>query len=133
MTEIRKSIHLAAAPERVWDYLTRTDLLAKWFHPAAADLAEGQDYALLDSAGEPLCTGTVTRMVPHETLAMSFTARPMNGLMTEVTWTLTETSGGTQLDLVHTGLPEDGAGYGLVLAFDKGWDDHLARMRGIDA
>lgn len=133
MTTIRKSIHLPAAPERVWAYLTEANQLAKWFHPADGDLAEGRDYALLDKEGEPLCFGTVREMVPHKRLVMSFTARPMNGLMTDVAWTLTEVPGGTRLDLEHSGLPAESEGFGLVVAFDAGWDKHLLSMREIEA
>ena len=41
MTTIRKTIHLAVPPARVWAYLTEAKELAKWFHPADGDLSEG--------------------------------------------------------------------------------------------
>ena len=46
----------------------------------------------------------------------------MNGLMTRVEWTLTPVGGGTRLDLLHQGLSSDADGFGLLVAFDAGWD-----------
>lgn len=130
---IQKSIYLAAAPSRVWDYLTDKALLAEWFHPAANDLADGQPYALLAKDGNELCSGEVIEMVQHKKLTYSFTAKPMNGLMTQVTWTLEAVEGGTRLSMIHKGFPAAAEAFGLLAAFDKGWDDHLQRMRAIDA
>jgi len=50
-----------------------------------------------------------------------------------VTWRLEEVEGGTRLSLRHDGLPAAAEGFGLLVAFDKGWDEHLQRMRAIDA
>ena len=130
---ITKSLYLAAAPERVWDYLTKSELLAKWFHPAQADLCEGADYALLGDDGNPLCFGKVIEISPPSKLVYSFTAGPMNGLMTEVTWTLTPIETGTLLELSHTGVPAGAQTFGLLSALDKGWDKHLSGLRAIDA
>jgi len=47
-----------------------------------------------------------------------------------VKWRLTEVPGGTNLWLRHEGLPQGAEAFDLTLALDKGWDDHLARMRG---
>ncbi|MEM1273575.1 MAG: SRPBCC domain-containing protein [Pseudomonadota bacterium] len=133
MTTIRKSIYLAASPAKVWSFLTKAEHLTKWFNAARSDLMHGQDYTLINPAGEPLCWGTVTEMTPNTRLAMTFTVAPLDGQMTDVVWTLTEVPGGTKLELEHTGLPASEAGFGLVLALDKGWDTHLAGLRQIAA
>jgi len=132
MTTIRKSIHLADAPERVWSYLTEASQLAKWFHPAEGDLAQGHDYTLLDRAGDRICWGRVTEMTPPSRLSMTFTVAALGGAMTDVTWTLTPVPGGTRLELAHSGLPTDAEGFGLIVALDAGWDQHLTKMRSID-
>ena len=49
--------------------------------------------------------------------------------ISHVRWTLENVTGGTRLSLEHTGLPQGADAFGLVLALDKGWDDHIARMR----
>lgn len=131
---ITKTVFFAASRETVWSFLTEKDKLAEWFHPAEADLAEGEDYALMangdDGKPAPLCWGTVLEMDRPSRMQWSFTATPLNGLMTKVDWTLEEVAGGTQLTLVHTGLEAAGVdGFGLVMALDRGWDDHFGRLR----
>lgn len=130
-----KTIFFAASRETVWSFLTEKDKLAKWFHPANADLEEGKDYALMgkadDGAPSKLCWGTVLKMDMPSTLVWSFTVRPLNGAMTTVTWTLEEAAGGTKLTLAHEGI-EAAAGesaLGLIMALDAGWDAHLKDMR----
>jgi len=54
----------------------------------------------------------------------------MGDATSTVLWTLTEVAGGTRLSLEHSGLPQGEDAFGLTLALDKGWDDHIARMRG---
>lgn len=130
---IEKTLYLAASPERVWAYLTNAELLSEWFQRADADLVDGEDYALLGKDGSAVCSGRVTEMTPYTKLAYSFTATPMKGLMTHVTWTLTPVEGGTHLALRHDGLPGTAEGFGLLHAFDQGWEKHLARMRDLDA
>lgn len=130
---IEKSIYIAASRETVWGYLTKSSELAKWFHKPDKNLSDGEDFDMKGKDGSSICGGTVERMDPHTHLTYTFTAGPMNGLITKVAWTLTEVAGGTQLQLVHTGLPGDAAGFGLRAAFDKGWDGHLIRLREIES
>lgn len=126
---IRKIVFLKAPIQVVWAHLTEAEKLARWFHPADADLDVGRDYRLLGDDGQALCHGRVTVMEPPRRLAYTFTVGPLNGVMTDVEWTLTPVAGGTRLSLVHSGLPEGEAGYGLILALDAGWDEHLTRLR----
>ena len=46
-TTIIKTCFFSAPRETVWSFLTEKDKLAQWFHPATADLAMGEDYALV--------------------------------------------------------------------------------------
>ena len=129
-TTIRKSIFLPVSKQHAWEYLTKADLLNKWFHPSDADLAEGQDYTLRSQKdGDRMCWGTVEEMVPHDYMRWSFTVGPANGVMSTVEWTLSDAPGGTRLSLVHSGLPTDAEGFGLVLALDKGWHGFLGGLR----
>lgn len=134
-TTLTKTFIFAASRETVWSFLTKKDKLAQWFHPATADLVEGEDYALVreddDGTQVKQCWGTVLRMDKPETLVYSFTIAPLNGAMTTVTWTLEEIKDGTKLTLQHEGI-EDAAGagaMGLLLALDKGWDKHVDTLR----
>lgn len=134
-TTINKSCFLAAPRETVWAFLTEKDKLAQWFHPAIADLVEGEDYKLvekgIDDSEAGICWGTVIKMDKLAKLVYTFTIQPLNGAMTTVTWTLKEIEGGTKLTLKHEGVSKatGEAAMGLLMALDKGWDEHLATMR----
>ncbi|WP_136442770.1 SRPBCC family protein [Pacificoceanicola onchidii] len=130
---IRKSVYLPADKPTVWAHLTRAELLGKWFHPAKADLAEGEDFLLVSQKdGDRMCWGRVERATPMDHMRWSFTVGPLNGVMTVVDWTLSDSSGGTLLDLVHSGLPDGAEDYGLTLALDKGWHGFLGNLHGIE-
>lgn len=131
---ITKTVILAASRETVWAFLTKKDKLAEWFHQADADLAAGKDYALIangdDGKPDKQCWGTVIDMDPPSKLVWTFTVKPLNGVMTTVTWTLEEICGGTKLTLVHEGLDAArGTPFGLMQALDAGWDEHFGRLR----
>ena len=81
------------------------------------------------TSGDRLMWGEVTTADPFDQLIYTFTIGPMGDATSTVTWTLTGVAGGTQLALLHEGLPDSEEAFGLTLALDKGWDDHLGRMR----
>lgn len=132
---ITKTAFFAATRETVWSFLTEKEKLARWFHPPEADLADGQDYALMgkgqDGSEVKQCWGTVLQMDRPSRLVYSFTVKPLGGSMTTVTWTLEEAHGGTRLTLEHAGIGAAAgeAALGLLMALDKGWDEHLAKLR----
>lgn len=131
---ITKTVYLPADKATVWEHLTKADLLGKWFHPADGDLADGQDYVLSNAeGGDRMCWGKVQKMSPTDHMQWSFTVGPLNGAMTTVDWTLDTAPGGTRLTMVHSGLPEDGEAYGLVLALDKGWHGFLGNLHAIES
>jgi len=134
-TTINKACFFAAPRETVWAFLTEKDKLAQWFHPSTADLVEGEDYQLVKKGSDPaesVLWGTVLKMDKPSTLVYTFTFGAFNGAMTTVTWTLEEIAGGTRLSLKHEGISEAAgeAAMGLLMALDKGWDEHLDTLRG---
>ncbi len=132
-TTIRKSVFLSAPRARVWEFLTRADLLDQWFHPADKDLVEGEDYRLTSKKdGDRMCWGKVEQADPHDYMKWSFTIGPLNGEMTTVEWRLEDAPGGTRLTLEHSGLPTDADGYGLVMALDKGWHGFLHNLHSME-
>lgn len=134
---ITKTVFLKAPRDKVWAFLTEKDKLARWFHPAEDDLADGQDYALVDHSPEGgmvrQCWGRVQHWDPPAKLTYSFTVKPLNGAMTTVTWTLDEMADGTRLTLLHEGVgtAAGDAALGLLSALDRGWDEHFGRLRGV--
>jgi uncharacterized protein YndB with AHSA1/START domain len=128
-TVLRKSIYLKATPAQVWAYLTDPQKLAIWFHKPETPLVEGE-YAMFGTeSGDKLMWGNVLVAEPYSRLEYTFTIAPMGDRSSTVKWSLEEVPGGTNLSLLHEGLPQGEEAFGLTLALDKGWDDHLARMR----
>lgn len=128
-TTLHKSIVLRATPAQVWAYLTDPDKLALWFHKPATALTAGPYEMFGTESGDRLMWGDVTVAEPFSRLEYTFTIAPMGDATSTVKWHLQEIPGGTQLSLQHHGLPQSAEAFGLMMALDKGWDDHLARMR----
>ena len=135
-TTIHKTIFLNASRETVWSYLTDKDKLGEWFHPAESDLVEGKPYILLSDATDSeskICWGDVLSAKKPSFLSYTFTVKPMGGAMTTVNWTLEDVTGGTRITLAHEGIGEamGDSALGLLMALDKGWDEHFAKLRSI--
>ncbi|MEM9797120.1 MAG: SRPBCC domain-containing protein [Pseudomonadota bacterium] len=128
-TALTKTIYLKATPAKVWQYLTDPEKLAIWFHKPKLALAEGSYEMFGTESGDKLMWGDVLVADPFKRLEYTFSIAPMAGQSSMVKWTLEEVPGGTKLSLRHEGLPQGEDTFGLMLALDKGWDDHLARMR----
>ncbi|MBV1897167.1 MAG: SRPBCC domain-containing protein [Rhodobacteraceae bacterium] len=129
-TTIQKSIFLNATPEQVWDYLTEPEMMGIWFHKPKTPLREGEKLEMFGAeSGDKLIWGVVNVARKPEYLEYTFTIKPMGDATSLVKWTLEEVPGGTRLSLQHSGLPQGAEAFGLTLALDKGWDDHIARMR----
>ena len=73
-TTIIKTVFFAASRETVWSFLTDKDKLGEWYHPAEADLAAGEPYALYkvdaDGARARLIWGRVLEMQPFDRLLL---------------------------------------------------------------
>lgn len=130
-TKLNKSIYLKAPRQLVWDYLTQPEHLAKWFHAPKAPLQQGETLEMFGTtSGDKLIWGKVLTADAPNSLIYTFTVGPMGDAVSTVSWTLTDVPGGTHLELEHTGLPQGVEAFGLTLALDNGWDEHLMRMRG---
>lgn len=128
-TPIRKSILLRANPEKVWAFLTDPDKLAIWFHRPDKPLLDGAYEMIGADSGERFMWGEVQVADPFNRLDYTFEIAPMGGAASLVKWTLTEIAAGTQLSLEHSGLPQGAEAFDLSLALDKGWEDHMGRIR----
>jgi uncharacterized protein YndB with AHSA1/START domain len=128
-TVLRKTVFLKASPAQVWAYLTEPEKLAIWFHKPNAPLVEGSYEMFGTESGNKLMWGNVTAAEPFNRLEYTFTIAPMGDAVSTVKWELQDVPGGTRLSLEHAGLPQGAEAFDLMLALDKGWDDHIARMR----
>lgn len=134
-TTILKTIFFNTTPDVVWSFLTDKDKLGTWYHPASADLVEGQDYQLMTTADDgtksALITGRVLEMKAPHKLVTTFVIGPFNGKETTLTWQLDDVADGTRLSLTHEGIAEAAGemALGLLQALDKGWDEHFATLR----
>lgn len=129
MTTLQKTIYLKADKETVWTYLTDPNKLAVWFHKPRKPLAKGRYEMFGTTSGDKLMGGEVTTADPFDKLIYTFTIGPMGDATSTVTWILTDVAGCTRLALLHEGLRDSEEAFGLILSLDKGWDDHLGRMR----
>lgn len=134
-TTIHKTIFFKASRETVWSFLTDKDKLGTWYHPARADLTEGEPYELVnkDESGQMVrhVWGRVLRADAPRELVCTFEIPYFDGGETTLTWTLEPLAGGTKLSLRHDGIAEaagQAAGQ-LLSALDHGWDAHLDRLR----
>ena len=129
-TTLRKTIFLKAEREEVWAFLTEPEKLAKWFHAPKEKLTEGRKFAMHGAtSGDKVIWGEVRVARAPEYLEHTFTVKPMGDAVSVVRWTLSEIPDGTKLSLEHEGLPAVSDAFDLILALDKGWDEHFLQMR----
>lgn len=125
---------LPAEPERVWQYLTDSELRRKWLargpmEPRAGGTVEHlfrhaelshepnpDRYAAF--ADSPPMRGTVTVWDPPRTLAYTW---PGDGAASEVRFELSPGEGGTRLVVTHTRL----ADHDTMVSVASGWGAHL--------
>ena len=124
-----KTIYLKASREKVWRHLTEKDLLARWFHETDRDLTANASFQYLsfdlDKADRKLMWGDVLEIDPPRKLVHTFTHQWLEETVTTVTWELAEVDDGTQLTMTHVGIPS----LEQLSDHDKGWDEHLLRIR----
>ncbi len=115
---------LDAAPERVWTALTTAAGLMSWLAPEASiDPRPGGEVRLTFDE-ENLVTGTITEFDPPRGLAHTWT---INGdVESTVRYTLAPSGEGTELTLVHTGLPDEMCG-----GYTPGWHAYLVRLEAV--
>ena len=124
-----KTIYLKADPEKVWRFITKKEKLAQWFHETDRDLDEKAPFQYYsfhdDKEDRKLMWGDVIEIDPPHKLVHTFTHQWLDGVITTVTWELMAVDGGTQLTMTHDGI----TAFGELVDHDKGWDEHLLRLR----
>ena len=130
------------APAKLWKVLTDGALMARWLmEPLGFEPVVGKHFTFKTTpAGE--WDGTiecqVLEVVPEERIAFSWKGGHESNvgygsrLETRVTWTLTETAGGTRVRLVHAGfvLPKNESAFNKMSA---GWKQVVHQVDAIAA
>jgi uncharacterized protein YndB with AHSA1/START domain len=116
------------APEMVWEYLTRADLMELWLMPNNFEPVLGHDFQFrikpmpqLNFDGIVYCK--VLEIVPHQKLSYSWKCGPGSGeidLDSLVVWKLIPKDNGTELLLEHTGFKEI-ENFKMYSAVNDGW------------
>jgi uncharacterized protein YndB with AHSA1/START domain len=119
------SVHVEAAPERVFAYFTEPEALVRWMGDyALLDPAPGGEFTV-DINGVPV-RGRYLEVEPPHRLVISWghagSARLPPGTST-VEVRLTPTAGGTDVEIVHRDLPEPEA-----RGHARGWPHFLKRL-----
>jgi uncharacterized protein YndB with AHSA1/START domain len=110
--DIRHSWHFNHPPDLVWEYLTKSELLAHWLMENDFKLIVGHKFQFrtkpklnLGFDGNVYCE--VLEIIPFKKLSYSWRgglSKDNPTLDSVVTWTLTKTDTGTELVLEHKGF-----------------------------
>ena len=112
---------LDASPERVWEALTTERGLTSWLAVSAkVDGRQGGDIEI-EFDDDQEVSGTISRWDPTTHFAHTWIIN--DEISSEVAYALTATGGGTDLMLVHTGLPDE-----MCRGYTPGWHSFLARL-----
>jgi uncharacterized protein YndB with AHSA1/START domain len=126
MAEYSTSIHIEAPPEIVFAYLTRPERMVAWMgERATLEPVRGGRFEV-DIRGNPF-RGQYLEVEPPHRLVVSWGLAGSDDFppgSSRVEFVLSPTSGGTNLKLVHSDLPETRATtHGL------GWTHYLGRLQ----
>ena len=114
--QVRRTID--ARPEEVWAAWTEADMLAAWFAPGvmraevlALDVRVGGLYRIrmTGGEGEHIVSGAFTEVNPIERLAMTWSWEDGLSKDTRVTVSFAPREAGTEITILHEGLPTEDA------------------------
>lgn len=124
--EIKITWHFNQPPQKVWEYLTKPELLEQWLGKTDFQPIAGHKFRFVSPYGnDSFCE--VLEVIPYTRLSYSWQKnslkekKPFNS---KVVWTLISKENGTALQLVHGGFIalEDFAGH------EKGWNTCLKQF-----
>ena len=130
---IKHTIFYSHAPELVWEYLTKVELIEQWLMKSDFLPVIGHEFMFqtrplpqFDFDGNIYCK--VLEVVPQRKLVYSWKGGPAPGKITmdsTVKWILTPRNNGTELQLEHSGLIENA---GIYQAMNEGWWKNIKRI-----
>jgi len=123
--------------EKVWEYLTKPELIARWlmendFRPERGCQFTFKTRASMEMMFDGNVYCEVLEIIPFKKLVYSWKFGPGGGRIdvdSVVTWTLFPKDGGTELRLLHSGI--DGERNSLAYQImNTGWDNHVRVKMG---
>ena len=133
--QIDHKLFFAQAPNEVWEYLTRPELMELWlmkndFQPVAGHAFQfrANPYPPIGFDGIVYCT--VLEIVPFKKLSYSLKCGPGEGVITidsVVVWTLEPKDNGTELKLEH-GAYKVMENLLMFNSMDEGWLKHMNKI-----
>jgi uncharacterized protein YndB with AHSA1/START domain len=132
---IRHEFSFSQPPEKVWEYMTKPELIEQWLMKNTFQPVPGSDFQFtidpipsLDFDGIVYCK--VLEIAPFERLSYSWKCGPGNGeisLDTIVVWQLKPTDKGTELILEHSGFSEK-ENLAFYNGMTNGWVKNIQKM-----
>lgn len=125
MADYATSVDIPAGPAEVFDYLVTADGMTTWMgQRAVLDPRPGGTFEV-DIAGSPIRGQFLEVDRPHRVVvSWGLAGSPeFPAGSSTVSFTLTATSAGTRVDLLHSGLPDD-----RVAGHVSGWAHFLPRL-----
>jgi uncharacterized protein YndB with AHSA1/START domain len=133
--DIRHKYFFSHPPELVWEYLTKSELMAQWLMPNNFLPILGYDFEFrikpvpkLDFDGIVYCK--LLEIVPYQKLSYSWKSGPGNGkidLDSIVVWKLIPKDNGTELLLEHTGFKEI-ENFNMYSTVSDGWFKNIQKI-----
>lgn len=130
---INHTLFYAHAPEIVWEYLTKPELIEQWLMENDFQPVVGHEFQFhtrpmpqFQFDGTVYCK--VLEVVPYNKLSYTWKGGPAPGEITMdsvVKWTLIQKNNGTELLLEHSGLTENVSIYDTM---NEGWLKNIKRI-----
>ena len=127
--EIKITWHFNQPPQKVWEYLTKAELLEQWLGKTDFQPIAGHKFRFISPYGnDSFCE--VLEVRPYTRLSYSWQKnslkdkKPFNSI---IVWTLVPKENGTEIQLVHNGFIslEDFSGH------EKGWNTCLKLLEDL--
>ena len=135
---IKHTVHYSHKPEAVWEYLTKSDLIAQWLMPNDFKPVVGCEFQfrhsnMPDHGLDGIVYCKVLEMIPFKKLSYSWKAGPGNQKITldsVVIITLTEKDNGTELTLQHNGFTD--VNNSVFAIMDAGWLKNIRKINELN-
>jgi uncharacterized protein YndB with AHSA1/START domain len=130
---VERTLWIAARPEIVFALLTEATQVPRWLGlDAEIDSQPGGLYRVRTNDLGHTIRGRFIEVVPHTRVVYSWGWEvgdfPIPPESTTVEFTLTPVSGGTELHLLHRGLPSVAE---VAESHGRGWEHYLARLSAV--